>query len=218
MTVNAYPLEWPLGWKRIAEHERTAANFGKAGRYENNGDQRRWISKRNLTNAEAVGRVRETLGRMRIDNDDLVVSSNLALRLDGWPRDGQREPDDPGVAVYWRIGTGEMRCMAIDRYDRVADNLAAIAATLEAMRAIERHGGAAILDRAFTGFTALPPPMVAESPWYTVLDVEPNDKHETVKEVYRWLRSEHHPDRGGDAEQFNRVQKAWDQYQAQRHV
>jgi hypothetical protein len=41
---------------------------------------------------------------------------------------------------------------------RAADNLAAIAATLEAMRAIDRHGGATILNRAFTGFTALPPP------------------------------------------------------------
>ena len=38
--------------------------------------------------------------------------------------------------------------MAIDAYTRTADNLAAVAATLEAMRAIERHGGAQILERA----------------------------------------------------------------------
>jgi len=46
--------------------------------------------------------------------------------------------------------------MAIDIYDTVAGNLAAVAATLDAMRAIERHGGAQILKRAFQGFKALP--------------------------------------------------------------
>jgi hypothetical protein len=59
--------------------------------------------------------------------------------------------------------------MAIDQYDRVEHNLAAIAATLDAMRAIKRHGGAEILDRAFTGFTALPAPMAGGKPWRQVL-------------------------------------------------
>lgn len=62
--------------------------------------------------------------------------------IDGFPRSGQSEPSDGGVAVYWLTSTGETKCIAIDRYDRVADNLAAVAATLDAMRAIERHGGA----------------------------------------------------------------------------
>ncbi|KVD37855.1 hypothetical protein WJ41_22830 [Burkholderia ubonensis] len=60
-----------------------------------------------------------------------------------------------GVAVYWETRAGARRVMAIDQYTRVADNLAAVAATLDAMRAIERHGGARILERAFTGFAAL---------------------------------------------------------------
>ena len=41
---------------------------------------------------------------------------------------------------------------------QVEESLAAIAATLDAMRAIERHGGARVLERAFTGFTAVPAP------------------------------------------------------------
>ena len=79
--------------------------------------------------------------------------------------------------------------MAIDQYFRVADNLAAIAATLEAMRAIERHGGAEILDRAFTGFTALPAP---EQPFH-VLGVSATATDEEIETAYRRLAMQHHP-------------------------
>lgn len=102
-----------------------------------------------------------------------------------------------------------MRCMAIDRYDRVADNLAAIAATLDAMRAIERHGGAAILDRAFTGFAALDPP---EAHWSAVLGVTTLTPIGEVRATYRRLRSQHHPDNGGNAATFDAVQKAYTAY------
>ncbi|MCK9468250.1 MAG: hypothetical protein M0Q49_02430 [Porticoccaceae bacterium] len=213
MTIPAFPLEWPAGWKRTSEHQRTRARFGRARRARASGG---WDYGRPLTIAEATGRVRGELDRMGIADDDLVISTNLQLRLDGLPRSGQREPSDPGAAVYWRTRGGETRCMAIDRYDRVADNLAAIAATLDAMRAIERHGGAAILDRAFTGFTALPPPVAGEAPWYHVLDVDPDDDYEVIVRAYRYERSSHHPDRGGDPTMFNRVQKAWDQYLEQK--
>jgi hypothetical protein len=128
----------------------------------------RYRAKSEMTIAVAVDRVRAELKRMDVDGDDLVISTNLQLRLDGLPRSSQREPDDAGAAVYWRDRTGATRCMAIDRYYRVADNLAAIAATLDAMRAIERHGGAEILDRAFTGFTALEGP----AKWWEVLQVD----------------------------------------------
>src|SRR5690606_2593615 len=145
---------WPAGWKRTPAHQRTRAKFGKKGQSSYGS----WQTKNALTIAQALDRVRGELQRMGIRDDDLVVSTNLQLRLDGFPRSGQPEPQDPGGAVYWnepRQRGNPPRCMAIDRYDRVADNLAAVAATLEAMRAIERHGGAEILERAFTGFTAL---------------------------------------------------------------
>ncbi len=103
-----------------------------------------------------------------------------------------------------------MRCMAVDRYDRVADNLAAIAATLDAMRAIERHGGAEILNRAFTGFAALPDAGGGEH-WSVVLEVERDATREQIETAYRRLRSQHHPDRGGDAEQFHRITKAYEE-------
>jgi hypothetical protein len=151
------------------------------------------------------------------DDNDIVVSTNVALRLDGWPRSDQGEPGDRGAAVYWREKLGAMRCMAIDRYDRVADNLAAIAATLEAMRAIERHGGAEILDRAFTGFAALAGPESA-TPWHVVLGVPAHASTEHVRENYRKARSLFHPDRGGDAATFDGIQRAWQAFCAARGV
>lgn len=205
MSIPAFPLTWPAGWKRTAASARDRARFGKASRARAGGG---WENGRQLTIAEGVDRVRKQLEHMGIHDDDLVISTNLQLRLDGFPRSNQAEPADPGVAVYWsdRVLSGQPpRCMAIDRYDRVADNLAAVAATLEAMRAIERHGGAVVLERAFSGFTALPGPAAID--WRDVLDeADPETS-------YRRLRSQYHPDKPtGDREQFERVQAAYDTY------
>lgn len=192
--IPAYPLQWPAGWQRTSSYKRKQATFSRG--------------KRQLTIADAVARVRESLDRMGISDNDLVVSTNLELRLDGWPKSGQREPVDAGAAVYWRDKASNTRCMAIDRYDRVADNLAAIAATLEAMRSIERHGGAEILNRAFTGFVALEH---RDTHWSDVLGVPHNASRDQIDMAYRRLRSLHHPDKGGDPGAFARVQKAFEE-------
>lgn len=195
MTIPAYPLQWPQGWKRA---ERT-----KPARFRN--AARNW-REQSLTIAEATGRLLEQLRQMGVDRDDLVISTNLQLRLDGLPRSNQREPEDSGAAVYWIDSRStEPRCMAIDQYDRVADNIAAIAATLEAMRKIERHGGAEILNRAFTGFVGLPPPA---SDWRSVLDLPDRFTQSDLERCYRRARSKAHPDNGGSQEAFERVQEA----------
>lgn len=187
--IKAYPLQWPAGWKRT--DSRQFGRFGKQVRHH--GVHSSWRQKSRLSIADATQRVLHELLRMGISDDDVVISTNLKLRLDGLPRSGQAEPQDPGAAVYWRDGR-KNRCMAIDLYDRVADNLAAIAATIEAMRAIERHGGAAILDRAFTGFQALPSP----TQWWHVLGFEASSvTGEQIEARFRELAMQRHPDRGG---------------------
>jgi hypothetical protein len=200
--IPAYPLQWPIGWKRA--RVRGDAKFHGTTRSSNG--EAAYNVKRPLTIGEGLRRVRTELERMGIRDDDIVVSTNLPLRLDGLPRGDVSNPADPGAAVYWRVRK-ETRCMAIDEYRRVADNLAAIAATLEAMRAIERHGGAAILDRAFTGFTALPAP----PQWWDVLGVPMNASADEINAAYRRLASEHHPDRfGGDANKMADINNARD--------
>lgn len=215
-TIQRFPLQWPDGWRRTGPQQRERAKFNKSVRQYRtgyDGAQHSYDTKQSLTIADAISRVLEELQRMGIGEDDIVISSNLRLRLDGMPASGQANPDDCGVAVYWRKGAGT-RCMAIDRYDRVQDNLAAIAATLDAMRAIERHGGATIMDRAFQGFVALPAPRA----WWQILELSgPNPTRAEIDFAHRRLISKHHPDKGGTAEMAADINAARDQgYEAIR--
>ena len=205
MTISAYPLQWPQGWKRTERAFRREARFQRARRSNGSG----YTAARALTIAEAVARVLEELQRMGLGRDDVVISTNVETRLDGLPRADRAEPGDPGAAVYWQESDGSRRVMAIDQYDRVADNLAAVAATLDAMRAIERHGGALILERAFTGFTALPAPG-APREWWEVLGVQRQCTREDVKAAYRRGAAPRHPARGGSHERMAEINAAQD--------
>ena len=191
MSIPAYPLQWPEGWPR--SRGRKAGQFGKTEtKYQG---ERSWKSKADLTMADAMKRVKVELERLGVNvADDSIVSTNLRLNLGGLPRGDQGEPGDPGVAVYFQKKNGPMRVIAIDAYTRVRDNLAAIAATLEAMRAIERHGGAQILERAFTGFAALTAPGKS---WWDVLECRPDASRDVIEANYRRLARDRHPDRGG---------------------
>jgi hypothetical protein len=173
--TQEYPLAWPEGWPRATSRKRGAFLH----------------ERRELTYNRAEKRALDELGRL-VRASNVVISSNVI-------RD--REPKDPGVAMYWReLEGGADRVIAIDIYTRAADNLAAIAATIEAMRAIDRHGGATILNRAFTGFTALPPPPDC----WAVLGVGRGASPSAIEAAYRdkikKLRASHpagdHPDEG----------------------
>jgi hypothetical protein len=201
--IEAYPLAWPDGWRRTDRYRRTRAKFGKLA--QRGTGESTWSQREAISASAALNRVLDELGRMGIQRHRVVISSNLPTRRDGLPDPRARQPDDPGVAVYWMDGK-QRRCMAIDRYDRVADNLAAIAATLDAMRAIERHGGAEILDRAFTGFVALPAP----EQWWQVLGVPREATADQIEDAHRRLAMKHHPDRGGSDEQMARINAARD--------
>lgn len=205
--VQAYPLAWPIGWKRTGH--RTAADFGTVHMPD---EGTTWKRKRELTIAEATGRVLDELRRMNVAQRDVIISTNLRLRNDGLPLSKQREPEDPGVAVYWKTG-GKSLVIAADCYTKIADNLAAVAATLDAMRSIKRHGGAAILERAFTGFAALPAPVTGQKPWREVLAVDPDETSTRgIEEAYKRKRFAAHPDReGGSHEAFLAVQAAYEQ-------
>ena len=184
--MTAYPLAWPAGWKRTASYAR------KPGPFRN--DKR---PGKELTVADAVDRVLLELERMGIrDWMAPIISTNVEPTLAGRPRSNQGQPQDPGVAVYWRKDSKALyKVMAVDRYSRVEQNLAAIAATLDAMRAIERHGGAVILERAFSGFVSLPAP----NTWRSVLGLDEDTivNIVTVKGIWKRLSQIHHPDKGG---------------------
>jgi hypothetical protein len=206
MAVEAYPLSWPAGWPR------TAANKRKHGKFMS---RNQWI-----TTATSVDRVLSELRRFGVDRRSVILSSNVEAKSDGLPRsDRNVNLVDPGAAVYWTDPeTKQQQCIAIDQYTWVSDNFAAIAATLDSMRAIERHGGAQILKRAFEGFKALPssttpaftPAQAAESVaarigWRS--DVILSDR-EHAKNALRLAMSKTHPDAGGAQHDFQMVQEA----------
>lgn len=205
--MKSYPLQWPSGWKRESHRLRAKFNTKTKERYADGTDH--YYRSSNVTISEGSKRILKELAAFGVEEGDAIISTNLQLRLDGLPRGSQGEPSDPGVAVYWqRAKDMQHKVMAIDRYDRVADNLAAIAATLEAMRAIERHGGAVILERAFTGFLALPAP----NTWRAVMGFTDSDVSAgsvVVRARYKKLSKERHPDCGGTEAQMAELNWAW---------
>lgn len=212
---RAYPLYWPDGWKRTPPSARKRASFGTAGRGWNQTQQRdEYQGKNKLSVADALARISREMDLLNVAHHRVIVSTNIPTRLDGLPRSDRAEPQDPGAAVYWSQ-RGTEKCMAIDRYDRVADNLAGIAATLEAFRAIERHGGGEILERSFQGLAALPMP--AGRGWREVLGFSPNVpvSADTVEAAYKSLVRVRHPDANGGShdshEAFIELSQARDQ-------
>lgn len=210
--ITAYPLQWPAGWPRTPPLYRSSGRFGtqQAGRSGL------------ITTHEATKRVRDQFNLftrvghpLRVPPESVIISTMIQTRRDGFPRSGQRDPDDPGVAVYFELD-GRQRAIPCDRYSSVAQNIAAIAATLEALRALERHG-TGIMERAFTGFDALPSPdHVAGIHWSAILDVAPDAPPQQILRAYQRARSAAHPDKpGGSVERFHAVERAWNEYRAQ---
>jgi hypothetical protein len=189
MTTEAYPLAWPAGRPRTAHWNREAARF-------------------DVTFARARDNVMLEVQRLcgRYADPNTVISTNLPLRRDGLPLAGQRQPDDPGVAVYFTYGKRQMS-FACDRWTRIEHNMQAIAKTIEALRGIARWGTGDMLEAAFTGFTALPGP--GRRPWWEVLGVSRNTvSSEVINDAYRRLASAAHPDRGGSDERMAELNMA----------
>lgn len=156
--IDAYPLSWPAAWPRTPNHERRNPRFQKKENVRSSVTNSGWTNASRPINVEdGVKRVLDELRMLNVHRQSIIISTNVELRVDGFPRIDRANVADPGAAVYWTDpNTAQQDCMAVDLYDTVAGNLAGVAATLDAMRAIERHGGAQILKRAFQGFKALP--------------------------------------------------------------
>lgn len=203
--TTAYPLCWPAG------EPRTQVNEIKRAKFSRNND-RGWRSQ--LSVAQALRRLNEQLTAyksIRVNPDTVIISSNMILNKDGSIRSSQRDPDDPAVAVYYVLD-GKNICIPMDTYDRVADNIASVAQCIKDLRSLERHGHR-ISQKAYSGFTALPPPdQVSKKSWRDVLDYHGDDLRH-AKLAYKILISLHHPDHGGDPETAAQINEAWKQAQ-----
>lgn len=192
--TTAYPLSWPEGWERTTPALRKPSKFKT--RY-----------------AEAYDNLMRELHLLGASS--IVVSTNAPLRRDGRPYTDFMEDDvdEPGVAVYFRL-KGQPRVMARDGHPTPVENLHAIGHVIGHLRGLERHGGGAMMARAFDGFAALPAPG-AKRPWREVLDltsVPINDiARGTVENAYRARARAAHPDSGGSHDAMAELNRARDE-------
>lgn len=198
---GAYPLAWPAGWHRTAPAARrpSAYHFGQSSRRYQQGA------------AEEPAK-QELLSQLRrLGAQQVVISTDIPLRRDGLPYSGRPTPKDPGVAVYF-TRRGEERCIPCDRWLRIADNMYAIARTIDALRQLDRDGTPGMVDAAFRGFKALPPPGgTSGSSWWTVLKIEPDATREQVEAAFRALARKRHPDVTDDLQPWLELQDAYNQ-------
>lgn len=185
------PLAWPFGWKRT----------------KNPGPSQFKTEPGRATS----GLTQELL---RLGASKVIISSNAQYRNDGMPYARQASIQDCGVAVYFKR-KGKDMVFACDTYWNLHDNIHAIAKTIEALRAIERWGASDMLDRAFTGFAALPAPIVAgmKRPWREVFGTVDGPVTESyIRSKYRELASQFHTDKPeGDHDKMAELNVARDE-------
>lgn len=156
----------------------------------------------------------------RLDPDDWrVYTGNQHTKSNGLPL-SDANPDDPGFALKW-TKSGEVYAVGCDAYTSLFDNVREVFLWLRETR--KRSDRPVQTGSSSFGAAKLPPgedsdhetEVVVEDP-YEVLGVREEASLAVVEAAYEEVRNEAHPDKGGDAEEFIRVQKAWEQIQSER--
>lgn len=168
--IEAYPLHWPEGWPRTKApaHSRFHPTNG-----------------RHAVAQALLAEIR------RLGGGQVVISTNVRLRNDGLPYSGDRPPEDKGVAVYFNL-KGRQMVFACDKWAKLEDNLRSIHKTIEALRGIERWGASDMMERAFSGFTALPDH--THRTWRQVLGVPAGAGLDECRAARAALMKQYHPD------------------------
>lgn len=194
----AYPTAWPHA------RARTPGSQRKTALWRNQGSR--------VSFDGALGRLREQVALVTRPGrpwrmTELTLSTNYELRADGRPRRDRRAPPDPAVAFFFELD-GSPHLLACDRWDTIADNIAAIAAHIEALRGQERWG-VADLKQAFAGHARLAAPTAAApETWWQILGCKPDATPDQVSAAWRDKMREAHPDRGGSNEAAARLNRA----------
>jgi len=157
----------------------------------------------------------------KLNAKDIVIQAQFDakdIRQDGWPRSSAR-PKGPALIVSFKGSKGPLS-FPCDRYTSWEDNLYAIALSLEALRAVDRHGVTQNAEQ-YKGWTQLPPPAPAKAgfadrqaaaTWLASYAVVPKDyilsDSEAAERAYRTAAKKLHPDAGGSTVEFQRLGEA----------
>jgi len=201
-SVKRYPLEWPMGWKRCRSRRHGAFSMTREDHRPD-----RIVKRTTAVNVEvATERLEKQLDMLGATEP--VLSTNVSLNLRGIPRGDENPGDDPGAAVYFKF-KGRATVLACDTFFRVADNIAALAAHIDALRRVDRYGVGTI-EQALAGYKALPADTAAD--WRKVFGFT-SDSRPTLDQLdsaYKARAREKHPDLGGTDIEMAHVNRARD--------
>lgn len=232
---SAFPLSWPAGVPRSKYPESAPFHTVKTTtkQYSNSAATYKDHKRSPLENSAAYRDLVNQLNRIR-SIKTVLVSSNLDINEKSGICyfDGPSKPNgDAGVAAYWTVNVHRAGqtvlvpyCMPCDKWLRVADNLSAVARSIEALRGMDRWGCVSV-EQAFSGFAALPPgsgetvgvPSTPPVDWRVELSMgrpwpEGMDQAELLliaRTRYRQLMQDAHPDRpGGSQERASLLNRA----------
>lgn len=193
--IEAYPLDWPMDYKRTPAHKKKYSQF-----------------------KNTLGAARDYLKDevRRLGGKNLIISTNIPVKNNGdlYADHGRYKIEDPGVAIYFDWN-GKHILMCCDQYFKVWENITALAKAIEAIRGLERWGVSEFLERAFTGFKALPEHTEAEQSIWKILGLTEKPMHaETIKHAFYEQSKICHPDKqGGSHEAFTKLQQAYEKAQ-----
>jgi hypothetical protein len=203
-TPQAYPLSWPSYVPRTKH--RTRAAFWSKTRPNSVG----YRGTQYKTMTDALGSLQREMDNL-LGASHMVLSTNVALRLDGLPRADQPKQMDPGAALYFNRNKQRL-CMPCDKWDRVEDNIYAIAKHIEAMRGMERWG-VGTTEQAFAGYKALS----EGEKWWVVLKCDRDADTTEISKAFQLEAKYAHPDMpGGSHDAMSRLNAARDQAIAER--
>jgi hypothetical protein len=218
--IQPYPLAWPSAYSRTQSNRRHDAQFPTTFQ------QARW---------DVLGEL------MRFHAHDIVLSTNLRVNDKDEPI-YDHEPEDPGVAIWFKIRqtrpTGivlEQMAIACDRWSTVHLNLGALAATMQGLRGMYRFGTVHVLDAMIGGLTVSPDAHVSPEEefhdfhgdpepttngtiadwWHVFGFTHPAEaSRDEVEKRYRDRVKQAHPDVGGDPEAMRIFNEAIEQARA----
>lgn len=208
MEITRNPLCWPNNVPRTAPQNKTHPQFQLPS----------------IT--AAVANVKQEVNRLNklawdFTDENLIISSNLKMRMDGLPSGQQTEPSDTGIAVFSKLRFArngkwhDRHCvLTCDKWNRTAYNLSAIARDIGAQRARERWGCSTV-EQSFAGYIAIPEKCGGDA-WWITLAVKPTASKDEINQAYKSLSKVRHPDMAtGSHAAFNTLQEAYEQAMSQ---
>ncbi len=189
--VTKHPLSWPVGQQRTKPDDRDyGSRFGQG-----------WSVPNTFNDL--------LLEMDRLGASEYLVSTNVKRGKLGAPLGDQKNPQDPGVAVWFKR-RGKDYVLACDKFYYVHHNLRALVLIIESLRRLERYGTEGILEQAFYGFQDNMLPVAVEETWWQVLGLDPEHcTFDDVTATFKQMAKENHPDLGGSDWQMSRINVAY---------